>query len=505
VLKPEQLRGLRASIIGAAREGIALARFLVHCGAQVTLSDSKPASALGEAMRELDGLSLRLALGANPPDLLDVDVLFLSPGVPPYAPIVREARQKGLPISSEPRLFTQLCAAPFVGITGSSGKTTTTTLTARIFAEAGRDTWLGGNVGIPLTDRLIGNPQPEVAVLEFSSFQLQLFAPDYQGPEVDQRRSAASRVISLEGWSPTIAVITNITPNHLDRHPDMDDYVRAKANIMAFQRADGHPDMDDYVRAKANIMAVQRADDWLVLNADDSYTPIFAAAAHGHLAQFSLRGAVAQGAWLRNDQLLMRWDGQEGLLCTRDQIPLRGMHNVANVLAAACGAMAGGVPLEAIRAVISTFTGVAHRLEIVRRWQDVTFVNDSIATSPERAMAALRAFEEPIVLLAGGRDKHLQWDNWADLVLQRARQVIAFGEAAPIVQHALAEAAQRAEGHSFVPPLALAATLDEALQQAARLAQPGDMVLLSPGGTSFDAFKDFEERGERFRQLVAEL
>lgn len=483
MLKPEQLQGLRASIVGAAREGTALARFLVHCGAHVTLSDSKPASALGDALREIEGLDLRLALGANPPDLLDVDVLFLSPGVPPYAPIVREARQRGLPISSEPRLFTQLCAAPIIGVTGSSGKTTTTTLTAHMLVAAGRDAWLGGNVGIPLTDRLVSEPGPEVATLELSSFQLELFAPGYQGPDVEQRRTAASRAISLEGWSPPIAAITNITPNHLDRHPDMEDYVRAKANIMAFQRA----------------------DDWLVLNAEDSYTPRLVKAAQGHLAQFSLQGPVTEGAFLNQDRLLLRWDARERLLCRREQIPLRGAHNVANVLAAACCAVVSGASLDAIRSVVTTFTGVAHRLEIVRRWQGITFVNDSIATSPERAMAALRAFDEPLVLLAGGRDKHLPWDAWADLALGRVRQVIAFGEATPIVERALLEAVRRTDGHRLVPGVVAVASLEEAVQAAARLARPGDVVLLSPGGTSFDAFKDFEERGEQFRQLVADL
>lgn len=483
MLNPEQLRGLRVSIIGAAREGTALARYLVRCGALVTLSDTKPASALGDALRELDGLSLRLALGANPPDLLDVDVLFLSPGVPPYAPIVREARQRGVPISSEPRLFTQLCAAPIIGITGSSGKTTTTTLTAHMLQAAGRDVWLGGNVGTPLTGRLATEAGPDVVALELSSFQLELFSPDYQGPEVEQRRTPASRVVSLEGWSPPVSAITNITPNHLDRHPDMEDYARAKANIMAFQRA----------------------DDWLVLNAEDSYTPRLAGDAKGHVVYFGLHAPVAGGAFLHQDDLLMRWDGREQLLCSRDQIALRGLHNVANVLAAACCALAADASLDAIRATATSFTGVAHRLEVVRRRDGVTFVNDSIATSPERAMAALRAFDEPVVLLAGGRDKHLPWDAWADLALARACQVIAFGEATPILERALREAMRRAEGQRPASAIVTTASLEEAVETAARLARPGDVVLLSPGGTSFDAFKDFEERGERFRQLVADL
>jgi len=212
----EGLRGLKATIVGAAREGTALARYLVACESIVTLADNKPAAAL-RYLSEIEDLDLRLVL-EEPPDLSGVDVLFISPGVPPYAPIVHEARRRGVPISSEPRLFTQICPAPVVGITGSSGKTTTVALTGRMYAAGGKSTWVGGNIGTPLIGKLLEGTVPDIAVMELSSFQLELFSPEYQGASVEEQRSQASRAVSLEGWSPHIAAVTNVTPNHLDRH-----------------------------------------------------------------------------------------------------------------------------------------------------------------------------------------------------------------------------------------------------------------------------------------------
>jgi len=473
----ERFSGLRVTIVGAAREGTALARTLARCGAEVTLSDSKPAERLGEALARLEGLPIKLSLGKEQPDdLLDVDVLFLSPGVPPFAPIVGQARERGLPISSEPRLCTQILremGVPVVGITGSSGKSTTTALTGRMLAAAGMDVWVGGNIGQPLIEHLLDRHLPDVAVLELSSFQLELFSPDYQGPTVESERSQASQVIDLGGWSPNVAAVTNITPNHLDRHPSMADYVRCKQHILAFQAA----------------------NDWAVLNSDDPTVRDLARGA-GREVSFSLEGPVELGAFASDDDLLLRWDREERLGSVTE-LRLRGRHNVANVLTASCCALAAGAPLQAIREAAVSFEGVPHRLETVRNWRGVQWVNDSIATSPERAIAAMSAYDEPLVLLAGGRDKHLPWERWAELATERTRVVIAFGELRPIVEEAVA-------GRSSVV-LRQVETLAEAVALAAELARPGQVVLLSPGGTSFDAYVDFEERGVAFRELVNAL
>lgn len=479
----ESLRGLTASIVGAAREGIALAGFLARVGARVTLSDSKPVEAFEGRLDDLAAMGVRLALGGSPPDLLDCDVLFLSPGVPPYADIVSEARERGVPISSEPRLTTQLCPAPVVGISGSSGKTTTTALTGEMLSAAGLNTWVGGNIGRPLIRELLGGVAPDAVVLELSSFQLELFTPAYQGDGTEASRSDASRAISVEGWSPHVAAITNITPNHLDRHPSMEDYIAAKRTLLTFQTE----------------------GDWAILNWDDEITRAMAADTPAQVLWFSLRDPVEAGGYLDGQHLVLCHDGGKGVLCCASDIKLRGRHNLANVLTASCCALAAGAPIEAIRQAATTFTGVAHRLEPVRTWRGIQFVNDSIATSPERAIAALRSFDEPIVLLAGGRDKHLPWEDWADLALDRAVAVVAFGEAAPIVQRALAGARGRRGAEMAGLALHQVETLDEAVSLAAEVARSGQVVLLSPGGTSFDAYVDFEARGRHYRELVRAL
>ncbi len=482
MLSPHDLVGLKVTIVGAGREGTALARFLASVGARVTVSDTKSAEDLRDELATLEGLDLNFALGGEVPDL-DVDVLFISPGVPPSAPIVQRARKEGVPISSEPRLFTQLCRAPVVGITGSSGKTTTTALVGEMFRMDGKETWVGGNIGFPLTNCLLQGDAPEVAVMELSSFQLELFSPDYQGKDVERRRSEASRVVSLEGWSPHVAAITNVTPNHLDRHPSMADYVRAKSFILAFQGR----------------------DDWTILNADDAYCREMASASGGQLVRFSLKDPVERGGFLQGDRLLLRWMGCEEVICQVSEVGLRGRHNLSNILAAACCAAVGGVDVASMGRVARRFAGVPHRLEEVCRWQGVLFVDDSIATTPERAMAALRSFDEPQILLAGGRDKHLPWDRWADLVLARVKHVIVFGEAQPVICEALAQARQRRPLQAENTHVHVRDSLSGAVPLAAELAEAGDVVLLSPGGASFDAFEDFEARGEAFRDLVAAL
>ena len=470
------LRGMRAGIIGVAREGMALARYLCHSGAQVVLTDLKPADKLGDAIQGIEDLPVRLALGGYPSDLLDTDVLFLSPGVPVDVPIVEEARRTGVPISSEPRLFVQLFTNPVVGITGSSGKTTTTTLVGKMLASAGLHAWVGGNIGRPLIGELSAGALADLAVMELSSFQLELFRPGVQGSRIEEKRTPASRAVSLEGWSPRIAVVTNITPNHLDRHHTMERYIQAKAAIV------------DY----------QSRDDWAVLNRDDAYARSFGERTPAGLVEFSLTGPVQQGGYLDEGQLKLAYGGSLNVICRSDQVRLRGEHNLANVLAAACAARIAGADIEAIRRVVLEFEGVPHRLEVVRRWKGITFVNDSIATTPERAIAAIRAFGEPLVLLAGGRDKHLPWDSWAKWVERRVRLVIGFGECAPLVGEAMAQGAPET---AFLR----CETLTEAIGLAARLAGEGEVVLFSPGGTSFDAYVDFEARGEAYRELVCSL
>ncbi len=455
--------GRRVTIIGLAREGTALARFLAEQGAIVTASDLRTAEALAESLAALEGLPIRFVLGGHPEHILETDTLFLSPGVPLEAPIVAEARRRGVPISSETRLFTQLCPAPIVGITGSSGKTTTTALTGEMLKAAGFRTWVGGNIGQPLIGYLGQMEAGDRVVMELSSFQLEIMR-----------------------WSPPIAAILNVTPNHLDRHPSMEAYIAAKENILRYQWA----------------------GDVAVLGYDNPVTRELAGRCRGRVLFFSQHSPVDEGAGLRDERIVVRLAGQEWDICATSDIRLLGRHNVDNVLAACALAAAAGAKAEALAAVATSFTGVAHRLELVRELNGVRYYNDSIATTPERTVAALRSFEAPIILLAGGRDKHLPWQEMAELTLRRVRHLILFGEAAPIIERAVAQITPdfRSLGDfGSLESVRRVATLEEAVAVAARLARSGDVVLLAPGGTSFDAFRDFAARGERFRELVKAL
>ena len=488
----QSLANTQVLIVGLAREGTALARFLALRGARVTVTDSRRADALADNLAALEGLPVTYALGGHPLDLLDkAEIVFVSPGVPLEIPLLAAARTRGLPLSSETRLFTRLCPAPVVGITGSSGKTTTTALVGRMLEAAGCKIWVGGNIGFPLIGHLDEMAATDLVVMELSSFQLEFFGPWSRLPE--GRRDTV--LFDTEGWSPSVAAVLNITPNHLDRHGTMEAYTAAKARILAYQRP----------------------GDLAVMNLDDPVTRGLAAGlgrAGQRVLWFSLEQEVEEGAFLRGDELILRLARREAVLCRTEDPKLPGRHNLANLLAAAALAIGtlsavkgveelDSLPIEALSQVATSFEGVEHRLELVREYHQVRWYNDSIATTPERAAAALRSFDAPIVLLAGGRDKHLPWQEMAALTWRKVRHLILFGECADLIDRAMAETKngslpQQTEIHR-------AGTLARAVDMAAELAQSGDVVLLSPGGTSFDAYRDFVARGDHFRDLVRGL
>lgn len=467
-------------IVGLAREGLALARFLVHRGARVVVTDAKPAELLADAVASLADLPVRYALGEHPLNLLEsTDLIFVSPGVPPNIPLLTEARRQGLPISAEPKLFAQLCPATIVGITGSSGKTTTTALTGEMLKADGRKVWVGGNIGHPLIGSLSEIQAQDAVVMELSSFQLELFAP--WPPGVGDHLP-----LDAGGWSPPIAAVLNITPNHLDRHPSMEAYTAAKAHILNYQQPGQAAILgrdNPITRQMGQALPHDRQVFWFSLEEE------------------------GEGSFLRGHELFLRRSGQEQRICRLNELQLLGGHNVANVLAAIALAAVAGASTQAIRQAAVSFRGVEHRLELVRARNGVSWYNDSIATAPERTVAALKAFDQPVVLLAGGRDKHLPWAEAADLTLRRARHLILFGEAADLIEAAMGQAAARLTDRKEPTdtPIHRAENLEHAVQIAARLAQPGDVVLLSPGCTSFDAYTDFCQRGEHFRQLVSKL
>jgi UDP-N-acetylmuramoylalanine--D-glutamate ligase len=447
--------GERATIVGLGREGTALARFLVRQGAEVTVTDVKKEEQLRDQMGDLAGLPIRYYLGGHPEEVLQADVVFVSPGVPQEIPLLAEARRRGITLSSETRLFFSLCPAPIIGITGSSGKTTTTSLVGEIMKADGRRTFLGGNIGSPLIDMVDQIGPQDAVVMELSSFQLQV---------LDQ--------------SPHVAAVLNLSPNHLDRHESMDDYVAAKSNIVRFQTE----------------------QDYLILNADQKLTRELSQICRGQTVLFSRQTRVDRGAFLEDGQVTVHWEGEEHRICEVSEIGLLGLHNVENVLAACAIASAAGASVRAMRSAVVSFQGVEHRLELVEEVAGVRYYDDSIATSPQRTIAALDSFKDPIVLLAGGREKHLPLDTLAERILQTVKALVLFGEAAPLLEQAVAE-----KEHGEPLLLFRASDLAEAVQTAARIAQPGDVVLLSPACTSFDAYRDFAERGDHFKSLVRDL
>jgi UDP-N-acetylmuramoylalanine--D-glutamate ligase len=496
--QPLDFSDTRALAVGLAREGTALTRFLVEHGASVTVTDAKPAEALADNVAALVDLPVTYALGGHPFALLEkADLVFVSPGVPLDIPFLVEARRRGLPLSSETRLFTRLCPAPIVGITGSSGKTTTTALVGEMLDAAGWRTWVGGNIGQPLIGHLESIRPGDVVVMELSSFQLDLFAP---WPWIRADAGVArlgGALFDPAGWSPPIAGVLNVTPNHLDRHPSMEAYIAAKDQILVHQRP----------------------SDIAVLNLDNPVTRSMGECVKDRgqrVLWFTLEQEVSEGIFVRGDESVLRLGQREEVLYRTEDLNLLGRHNQANALAA-CGLAVAvhlvsqqevgevALPIEALRRAATSFRGVEHRLELVREREHVRWYNDSIATTPERTVAALESFDSPVVLLGGGRDKHLPWDEMATLTWRKVRHLILFGEAADLIETAMRNSQEAAHDSPYPTHIHHAGTLAKAVELAARLAQPGDVVLLSPGGTSFDGYRDFTARGEHFRRLVRSL
>jgi UDP-N-acetylmuramoylalanine--D-glutamate ligase len=458
----ETWKDKRVVILGAARQGLALARFLIHRGAQVTLSDQRPEEKMSAALAAMQGLPVAWALGGHPLSLLDTaELLCVSGGVPLTIPIIQEALARGIPLSNDSQIFLDEAPCPVIGITGSAGKTTTTSLVGRMAkaeVQPPRQAWVGGNIGNSLVDQLDQIRPEDVVVLELSSFQLEIMT-----------------------GAPKIAAVLNITPNHLDRHGTLEDYTAAKARILEYQKT----------------------GDVAVLNREDPGSWNLHQLVRGRLVSFGVNRPDGDftGAYCQDEILYWHEDGRSFPLLPRAEIMLRGEHNLANVLAAAAIARAAGFSVEAIQAGVRGFRGVDHRLEHVRTWKGVQWINDSIATAPERTSAALRSFDEPLVLLLGGRDKNLPWQDLASQIRGRVDHVIVFGEAANKILQTLGE-----PGHGSRPySITRCAGLEQAVNAAAEIAEPGDVVLFSPGGTSFDEFTDFEERGEAFRQWVNKL
>ena len=445
----------RVTVVGLGIEGVDIARYLARQGAMVTVSDSKSREKLNVRLQQVDNLGLKLALGSNrPDDIAEAEAVFISQGVPLDLPGMARARERGVPVHSMMGLFMELCPGPVAGITGSSGKTTTTGLVGEMFQADERPVFVGGNIGVGLLEHLSSVRAYTWAVLEMSHTQLQL---------VDR--------------SPHIAAVLNITPNHLD-----------------------HFSWDEYRRLKARILRFQQTSDIAVLGFDDPESRSLGPEVKSQLLWFTLGDSLpGDGVFVREGWAVVRFGKLNERLFPLESVRLRGQHNQANAVAAAVIATACGVSPEAIACAVQTFRGVPHRLEFVAEVDGVSYYNDSIATTPERALAGIRSFTEPTVLLLGGRDKNLPLEDLATEAVRRCRAVVLFGESAAKFEHAFEKTGPNGASVRRVE------SLSEAVEAARTLAQPGDVVLLSPACTSYDAYDSFEERGEHFRRLVAQM
>jgi UDP-N-acetylmuramoylalanine--D-glutamate ligase len=454
--------GKRVVVLGLARQGIALTRYFAEGGAEVVVSDLKPREALSDACQALSDLPVEYVFGGHPPALLErADLLCLSGGVPAGLPLALQARELGIKVTNDAQLFLEICPAPVIGITGSAGKSTVTTLVGRMasyqFEGFESRAWIGGNIGRPLLTDLPDIGTDDLVIMELSSFQLELITT-----------------------SPYVAGVLNVTPNHLDRHRTMEAYTAAKRRILDFQSN----------------------EDIAVLGREDPGAWTLREHVQGRLISFGWSAPEdGDGTYIEDGIILLRVGMKDVEISPVGEVELRGEHNLLNVLASCAIAAAVDITPQAMVAGIHGFQGLEHRLEFVRRIDGADWYNDSIATSPERAIAAIRAFDEPLVLLAGGRDKDLPWGDFATLVRQRIDHLILFGEAAEKITHVI----KTSPGPNKVQSFEICAGLEAAVQQAKRVAAPGDVVLLAPGGTSFDEFVDFAERGEVYRALVEGL
>ncbi len=445
------LEGKRVLVVGLARTGVVTSLFSAGYGAIVTATDEKPEAKLTEVAAKLRAAGVKLEFGVpSQATFLEQDLIVLSPGVPAKLPQLELARSRGIPVWSEIELAWRFLRGKLIGITGSNGKTTTTSLVAHILKTAGIHTLVGGNIGVPLLALVESSTDSTVTVAEISSFQLETIAE----------------------FRPEIGVLLNLTPDHLDRHASF----------------------DEYARAKMRMFENQLDRDAAVLNADDPEVTRRMPTGP-HIFWFSRQKRVASGTFLRDGQIFFRTEGAEVPLARRDEIPLRGEHNVENVLAACAAAyLAGGEP-AAIAAGVKTFRGVEDRLEFVAEIGGVAFYNDSKATNVDASLKAIEAFPGPLIVILGGKDKGAPYIPLREPLQQRARLAIVIGEAAEKIGSELNGAV----------PLEHAGTLDRAVQIAADSARAGDTVLLAPACSSFDQFENYEHRGRVFKELVAKL
>ena len=443
--------GKKVLVCGMARSGVAAAQCLYECGAKVTICDNKTEQQLSGALAPLAGMDIRRCLGGEQPDFPAYDLVVTSPGIPLTAPVLKSAAAAGVPIIGELEAGAQVSRAPLYAITGTNGKTTTTTLVGEIFKNYGKTAYVVGNIGYPFTACALNAGPEDVAVAEVSSFQLE----------------------TTTTFHPHVAVMCNITEDHLNRHGTMEEYIRIKERI--FEKMD--------------------ENDFAVLNYDDEIVRGMAARLHCRAAFFSHRAEVQLGTYVEDGEMIFVKDGKKKRIIKVDDIYIPGEHNLENALAAAALTLLAGVPAHVVRHTLKTFKGVEHRIETVRIVDGVTYINDSKGTNVDASIKAVRTMRVGTVLLAGGYDKHTDFTPFArEIKESKIHTVVTLGDTAGQIEDAL-----KSVGYdSFVR----AGTFEDAVMKARSLAKPGENVLLSPACASFDMFADYEQRGRVFKDIV---
>ena len=446
----------RVLVLGMARSGIAAAELLLHHGAIPVLADSKNEEAFGNALDSLRGTACRFRLGEDPVMLLDeADILLISPGVPIDAPVVLAAKEKGITVVGELEMASSMLSGDMLAISGTNGKTTTTTLVGKIFENAGRVTHVAGNIGYPLSAVAKVSRKEDISIVEVSSFQLE----------------------SIRTFHPRVAALLNITEDHLNRHGTM----------------------AQYIKLKQRLFENQKPTDVAVLNMDDPVLFKMAQKLKSRVAFFSRTQKVENGAYIEDGKIVWQWDGERKNICDADEVLIPGPHNLENALAATAMACAMGIPTPIIRHTLVSFTGVEHRIEKVRIFQGVTYINDSKGTNVDSTIKAVQSMKAPTVLILGGYDKHTDFSPLCREIVRSGRisHVVAIGQTAKQIHRQLEEAGYTAVVRAY--------SFEEALGTARENAVHGGNVLLSPACASFDMFRDFEHRGQVFKELVNAL
>jgi UDP-N-acetylmuramoylalanine--D-glutamate ligase len=450
--RKQGLKEKRIVVVGMAKTGVAAAEFLLQQGATVTVSEIKTDGELGTSPQRLRSLGAEVEMGAHSPEtFLSGDLIVLSPGVDPVIPPLEQARAQRIPLVSEIELASWFLNPPLIAVTGTNGKSTTTALIGHILSGGGKRVFVGGNIGTPLTEYLLHEDEADYIVVEISSFQLE----------------------TISSFRPWIALLLNLSEDHLDRHPTL----------------------SSYAAVKARIFLNQRSKDWAIVNNDDATVRSLIPQIKARLLPFGRAGDTEQGVWFEDPAtIICRGLGQEERF-SLERVKIKGMHNAENIMAAIGAATICGIPRKTIQESLESFEGLEHRLEWVGRWNGVSVYNDSKATNVASTLTALMSLDEPIILLAGGRDKGGDYSLLREPIKERVKALILMGEAREKMQGTFQD----------LLPIHLVGGMEEGVRLARSLAREGDAILLSPACSSFDMFEDYQDRGRTFKEIVLKL